>query len=340
MEKAGFMSLDTTASISGRFSDVAAPPMMSHTALTQQVLPQPAPTSLLDAFSSRTRPNETGPADPMRDLQGRLQAATMNTSKTWKAADNINSGAVIKGADGLAQSHGTRKAMAAETMQAAQVGEIKNILKDMAAAGGGPAQPGAGGAGTGLVGSLATDALLTTGMTLAMGPVGGLVATGLMAARAGLSGTGLEGQGTLVTFNQNPGYYGSTSSSKGSRAKDNTPTDYGYGSSPSPGQQAGAAPASNAFQKAMNQGPGFGRADLLADSQMPKNTFEDMALKIAADSPAGKAMEGMRLNSRKTSDSLLVQREGIDVNENNLNDAMDIGLKMPQGPKIQTFKMA
>jgi hypothetical protein len=163
-----------------------------------------------------------------------------------------------------------------------------------------------------------------------------------MAAKAGMGKTGLEGQGTLVTFNQQPSYFGaSSSSSRSSRNNKASLSEYGYGAS-SAAATPQVAPATQAIQNKMNAGPGFGRADLLADIKTPKATFEDMAIKIAADSPAGKAAEGMRLNGRATSQVLLAQREGVDANLENINAAMEIGMKPPEyaGLKIPTFKMA
>lgn len=305
----------------------------------------PAPAPIIDPmgfFAGRPAP-EQGPADPVKVLQDRLRAATNNTSGTWKAADNVRPDSVIKGVGGLARSHSENtKGVAAADMKAAQVAEIRSILKESAELGIGPVAQ-ASGSGR-MAGNFAADALLTAGATALMGPVGIIVATGMMAARAGLSGTGLEGQGTLVTFNQTPGYFSTTSSSRSSRARDNTPPDYGYGSPLSTPQQVVSAPVSNAFQQGMNKGPGFGRADILADLEMPGQTFDQIAIRIAEDSPAGKAVEGMRLNSRRTTNSLLAQRDGVVATADNIKDAMEIGIdvprQVPQGMKIPTFKMA
>ncbi len=298
-----------------------------------------APAQAIDPmewFSGPAARND-GPADPAKALQDRLQAATHKTSGIWKAADAVRPDKVIGGVETLARSHSEQtKGLTADSMKTAQIAEIKAILKDMTAAGIGPvAQAPGQSPGGGLAGNFARDTLLTTGLTSLLGPVGAVVATGVMAARAGL-----EGQGTLVTFNKTPGYFGAALSSGRHRGRESAPVDYGYSPAPSVTQQT-SAPVSNSFQQGMSKGPGFGRADILADSKMPKQTFDDMAIKIAGDSPAGKAIEDMRVNSRQTTTALRAQRDGVDATLDNLNRTMELGMEPPvtQGPKIPTFHM-
>jgi hypothetical protein len=340
------MSL-ATGSISSTFGGAASPGFSSYglgaeATLTQQVLPVPAPPSLLDAISFTRTDNQTS-GNKMAVPEAKLRAATQNTSQTWKPADTVRPDSVLKGAEGFAQKHADPKATAAQTMQQNQVSQIKDALKEMSALGGGPvaAVPGGGlsGVAGGAARGFATDALLTAGMTMAFGPVGGIVATGLMGAKAGL-----EGKGTLVTINETPTYLAAPSL-RGSK-RDAARSDYGYqSSSPSPAAQANSAPVSNAMQQAMSKGPGFGRADMLGDLQprmkLSEDSFEQIAIKIAADSPAGKAIKDMKEDSQYAKGVIQSQKNGVDANAQNIADAMDIGIEIPpQGPKLQTFKMA
>lgn len=300
-------------------------------------VPQPN-FDYLAAFAAR--PGEDSAPDHGQDMMQRLRALT-HGAQTWKAADQMRPDAVIKGVQGLAQGHGATKIDAARTMQNNQVEGIAAVLKDMSAQGMTPAQPSSGGglgsAGKGLV----ADALMTGAASIALGPVGAIGATIAMAARAGMSGVH-AGQGSLVTHNQQAGYHAAAPSSRGPRAR---ATDYerAFGSeTPSPAVTQNTAPVSTGFQTAMSKGPGFGRADILADMRGQQDSFKDMAMRIAADSPAFKATESMRRDGARVSDILHRQRDGVDATADNImaaeNIGMDVALKQA-GPKIQTFHM-
>ncbi|MBI2234244.1 MAG: hypothetical protein HYU57_04500 [Micavibrio aeruginosavorus] len=310
---------------------------------------QPAPTEIIGSiFQPRTQ--QEGP-DRMAELEKRM-AALQQTTKgmVWKAADsNIDQNRILKNSEGFSHAHGQNKADAAAQMKQTQVAEIKDTLKEMTALGGGPAaEPSGSGLAGRMAGNLALDAAVTGAAVAVMGPVGGLVATAAMAARAtGIIGTGLEGQGTLVTFNQAPGYFGSAPgrSKGGERNREASAYEAGYSTSSSMTAQTQqvSAPVTTAFQQKLNSGPGFGRGgDITARTQLAGDSLDQIAIKIADKSPAGKEIESMRLNAEGYAMKIQrAQKDGVDATQENVATATDMGMELrEQGPKIQTFKMS
>lgn len=348
------MSLATTANISGTFSGAAygaavtAAPQMG-VGFGQRVSLQNEPSAFLDAFSSMQRSggSQPGPADnSVNALQQRFDAA-LQSAKTWKpTSETINPNKVLNNTESFSQQHGQAKVDAADQMRGNQIGEIKAVMKEMAAAGATPTMPqqqGGGGGAAKVAGGMAVDAIVTGAATIALGPVGGLVATGLMAAKAGIQGSGLEGQGTLVTFNQSTGYFGKALSSRG---KDNASAfESSAPSAPAASAPAQTAPVTNAFQQNMSKGPGFGRADVLADLQprmsLTEQSLDQIAIKLADDSPAGKQILDMKENAIYAKGILRKQQDGVDATADNVARAQNIGMDPATqgGPKLQTFKM-
>lgn len=343
--------MSLTNSFTGASAGMSLP--LGSPALVTAPVIQPAPTEIIGSiFQPRTQ--QEGP-DRMAELEKRM-AALQQTTKgmVWKAADsNIDQTRILKNSEGFSQAHGQTKADAATQMKQTQVAEIKDTLKEMTALGGGPAAgPSGGASGSGLAGrmagNLALDAVVTGAAVAVMGPVGGLVATAAMAARAtGIIGTGLEGQGTLVTFNQAPGYFGSTPSrgKGGERNRETSAYEAGYSTSSSMTAQTQqvSAPVSSAFQQKLNKGPGFGRGDdITARTQLAGDSLDQIAIKIADKSPAGKQVESMRLNAEVYAKKIQrAQKDGVDATPENVAAAADMGMDLrEQGPKIQTFKMS
>jgi hypothetical protein len=364
------MSLATTEKIGERFDDVTdvtdvisdISPTPGLATIAQPPLSIPDPLGALSHGTGQQdpQPQQDGP-DRLAELRQKLDDTLRNPPATiWKPANKfLDVNKPVNGAQNYKDIQGTAKLAAATGMRQDIQLQLAETLRQIAtrtpstttAETGNKDHGSALGSATGMI---ARD-MVIGGLVMATTGLPGVVATTAMSAAS----AGLRGQGTLATFDKPAAWKALPTTGKGryrSNAKDMS-SFLGYVPSEQQAQAgpSGPAPAPSAFDKKLNNGPGFGRPgqhDLLARSGLTGQSLHGISaldLQIMTDdlykrSPVGKAVEGMRENAEMVLKVMDRQKtRGVDATLDNALAAQNMGmteqLKQSTGPTIQTFVM-